>query len=432
MGHTWKKKEIPSMATQIHKKFTDEQVKELLQKYLSKQVERKYIEQILGLKKARFFRILAAYRKNPNEFSVGYKRSGKPRSIAPEIKDNVIKELAIDKKAIQNKDIPLYKYNYSYIQKRLDKKYGQSIALSTVIRHARANDFCLPKRPKQKAHDREVLTNYAGQLIQHDASYHLWAPDSKVKWVLITSLDDYSRFMLYAQLVEHESSWAHIQALQSVVVKYGAPLAYYTDCHSIFRYVKGRDQRHWSFEKFTDDVDPQWKMVIKDCQIKPIYALSPQAKGKIERPYGWLQDHLVRTCIRENVKNINHAQRVLNYERDHYNYKQFHSTTKEIPNHRFNSALEAKKSLFRTWVIPTPLSSLRDIFALRCQRFVDNYHSVTIKNLHIKLSDVEPRYPVDVRIFILAPNFYELRFWYNAKLIKVERMKIMDFLPVHF
>lgn len=420
------------MAGHIHKKFTTDQVKELLQKYVHGEVKRKYLQEILGIKKAMFFRVLKAYREDPPGFSVEYKRSGKTRSIAPEIQKNIIKELTIDKKAIQNKDIPLYKYNYSYVQKRLNKKYGQSVGLSTIIRHARANNFALPKRPKQKAHDREVLTTHTGELIQHDASYHLWAPDAGVKWVLITSLDDYSRFMLYARLVERESSWTHIQALQSVVVKYGAPMAYYTDCHSIFRYVKGRDQRHHSFEKFTDDVDPQWKMVVNDCKIKPIYALSPQAKGKIERPYGWLQDHLIRTCIRENVKDINHAQRVLNYERDQYNYKQFHSTTKEIPNRRFNSAQEAKKSLFRTWSIPRPFLSYKDIFALRCQRFVDNYHSITIKNLHIKLPGVEPRYPVDIRIYILHPDFYELRFWYRAQLIKTERMKIMDFLPVHF
>lgn|SRR3989338_1049688 len=419
------------MATQIHKKFTTEQIKELFMKYLNKEIERKYVEQILGIKKAMFFRLLQSYRSNPDQFSVEYKRSGKTRSIDPGIKTNIIKELAIDKKAIQNKDIPLYRYNYSYVQKRLKKNYGQSVAVSTVIQHAKANGFYMP-RPKRKAHDREVLTTYIGELIQHDASYHLWAPDAGVKWVLITSLDDHSRFMLYAKLVEHESSWDHIEALQSVVIKYGTPLAYYTDCHSIFRYVKGRDQRHMSFEKFTDDVDPQWKQVIKDCNIKPIYALSPQAKGKIERPYGWLQDHLVRTCIRENVKDISHAQRILNTERDHYNYKQVHSTTKEIPNRRFNSALQAKKSLFRSWVIPKPFLSLRDIFALRCQRFVDNYHSVTIKNITVKLSNVEPRYPVDVRVYILAQDFYELRFWYQGKLNKVERMKIKDFLPVYF
>jgi hypothetical protein len=420
------------MASQIHTKFTTEQVKELLAKYLKKEVERKYIQEILSIGKSRFFEILQDYRNAPDTFSVDYKRSSEAKRISPEIKDNIIKELVIDKKAIINKDIPLYKYNYSYVQKRLKTKYKQSAALSTIIQYAKANNLYLPKRKTPKAHDREVLTTHAGELIQHDASYHLWAPDSGVKWTLITSLDDYSRFMLYAQLIEKESSIAHIQALQSVVTKYGAPLAYYTDCHSIFRYIKGRDQRHMSFEKFTDDVDPQWKQVIKECNIKPIYALSPQAKGKIERPYGWLQDHLVRTCIRDNVKDIGHAQRILNYERDQYNYRRIHSTTKEIPNRRFNSALEAKKSLFRTWSIPKPFLSYKDIFALRIQRFVDNYLSVPIQNLRIKLSDVESRYPVDIRVYVLDKDLYELRFWYSGKLIKVERLKIPDFLPVHF
>lgn len=420
------------MPTQIHKKFSNEQVKELLQKYLNKAVERKHLQEILGIGKSRFFEIVQSYRTNPEAFSVEYKRASPTRSIAPEIKQNIVKELAIDQVAIKDKDVPLYRYNYSYIQKRLKKTYKQTTSLATIIRHAKTNGFYLPKRNKPKAHDREVLTTHAGELIQHDASIHLWAPDSGTKWVLITSLDDHSRCLLYAQFVEHESAWAHIQALQSVVTKYGAPLAYYTDCHSIFRYIKGRDQRHMSFEKFTDDVDPQWKMVMKDCNIRPIYALSPQAKGKIERPYGWLQDHLIRTCIRENVKEIGHGQRVLDYERDRYNYHQIHSTTKEIPNRRFNSALEAKKSLFRSWAIPKPFLSIRDIFALRAVRYVDNYMTVTIRNIKFKLSNVEPQRPVDIRIYILEPFFYELRFWHNSRLVKVERVKNTDLLPVHF
>jgi hypothetical protein len=38
--------------------------------------------------------------------------------------------------------------------------------------------------------------------------------------------------------------------------------------------------------------------------VKVTYALSPQAKGKIERPYGWLQDRLIRTCVREDATDI--------------------------------------------------------------------------------------------------------------------------------
>jgi hypothetical protein len=420
------------MGTQIHTKFTTDQVKELLGKYIDGTVERKHLQEILGVKKAMFFRVLKAYRDNPKEFSVDYKRSTATRSIAPEIKENIGQELAIDKKAIANKNINLYKYNYSYVQRRLKTQHKQSVSLNTIIQYAKANDFYLPKRKTPKAHDREVLTTHTGELIQHDASYHMWAPDSGVKWALITSLDDHSRFMLYAKLVEKESTIDHIQALQSVVSKYGVPLSYYIDCHAIFRYIKGRDQRHRSFEKFTDDVDPQWKKVLLDCQIKPVYALSAQAKGKIERPYGWIQDHLVRTCIRENVKDISHANRILNWEREQYNYKWIHSTTREIPSKRFNSAQEAKKSLFRTWSIPKPFLSFKDIFAIRIERYIDGYSSVTIKNITIKLSDVEPRYPVDIRAYPLGQDLYELRFWHNGRLVKAERYKIPDFWPVHF
>jgi len=45
-------------------------------------------------------------------------------------------------------------------------------------------------------------------------------------------------------------------------------------------------------------------MVIEDCKVKPIYALSPQARGKIERPYRWQQDRVVRGCAREGNNKI--------------------------------------------------------------------------------------------------------------------------------
>ena len=76
--------------------------------------------------------------------------------------------------------------------------------------------------------------------------------------------------------------------------------------------------------------------------------------------------------------------------------------------------------------------SLKDIFALRAERYIDNYMTVTIKNLKFKLSNVEPQRPVDIRVYILEPFFYELRFWHNSRLVKVERVKNKDLLPVHF
>ncbi len=59
-----------------------------------------------------------------------------------------------------------------------------------------------------------LITSAAGALIQHDASLHKWSPYALDKWTLITSLDDYTRMLLYADFVESETSWAHIQSAQ--------------------------------------------------------------------------------------------------------------------------------------------------------------------------------------------------------------------------
>ena len=82
---------------------------------------------------------------------------------------------------IQDKDIALKSYNYSYIKDRLEKEYDQKVSVSTIINRAKKNDFYLTK-PKRKVYDREVLTNYAGELIQHDSSYHKWSVNGKVKY----------------------------------------------------------------------------------------------------------------------------------------------------------------------------------------------------------------------------------------------------------
>ena len=169
---------------QIHKEFTDSQVKELIERYLKNEIERKYIQEVLGIGKTRFFALKKEYRKNPNEFSIKYTRKTKTIKISQSIEHNIIKELQIEKGMIQDKDIPLRYYNYSYIKNLLDERYNQKVSLSTIIDRAKKNDLYLKKRPRKDPHDREVLTNYIGEIIQHDSSYHLWSPPAKEKWLL--------------------------------------------------------------------------------------------------------------------------------------------------------------------------------------------------------------------------------------------------------
>lgn len=416
---------------QLHKKFTDVQVKELLSRYCKGEIPRRYVQEVMGIKERRFFALVKRYRKSPDAFSIEYQRQKPTRQISEQTEKAILKELVIEKKIIEDKDNPVRRYNYSFIKDVLADKHKQSVSLSTIIDRAKKYDFYL-KRTQQARHDREVLTHYAGELIQHDASFHLWAPAAGEKWSLITSLDDHSRFLLYAELLRRESSWAHIFALQSVFLKYGFPFSYYVDSHSIFRFVQGRDSIWRDHRKLTDEVDPQWKQVLDDCGVKVIYALSPQAKGKIERPYQWLQDRLVRTCVRDNTTDIRRARIFLRQEVNRYNFRQVHSTTLEVPYFRLQKALREKRSLFRQFQIKPPLQSVKDMFCLRMERMVDAYRRVSINNRQLPVNKANPDDNLTIRFHPMTGGVTELRFWRDDQLLDVQRLKTSDLAGMQF
>jgi hypothetical protein len=416
--------------SQVHKRFTSDQVKELLERYLKNELEREYLQEILGIQKRRFFALLKQYREDPQRFTIQYQRTTPSRSLSPKIENNILRELTIEKKTIEDKDVPLKSYNYSYIKNRLQSTYRQKVSLNTIIHRARKHGFYL-KKPKRTTHDREVLTRYTGELIQHDSSFHLWAPAAQEKWHLITSLDDHSRFILYAALIKKETSWTHIQALQTVILRYGLPFAYYVDSHSIFRFVQGRDSVWRKHYLLTDEATPQWKQVLQECNVKVTHALSPQAKGKIERPYGWLQDHLIRTCVREDIADIKPAQQILRQEVHRYNYRQVHSTAQEIPYFRFQRTLKETRSLFREFKIPPPFQSAKDIFCLRMHRIVDPYRQISVSSLQFKVH-ADPTKQVNLRIHPLNDQISEIRFWCEGKLTDVQKVKNSELKGVHF
>lgn len=418
---------------QLHKRFTDQQVKELMQRYSKKELKREYIQQMLQIKRRQFFKLFKEYSQNPETFSIQYKRANASRTIDPKIEKNIIKELTVAKEFIDNKQMPIWSYNYSFIKSDLEKLYRQKVSLSTIINKAKKFGFYLSKPEKRKAHDREVITNNVGELIQHDSSLHLWSPYAKSKWWLITSIDDYSRFMFYAMLVLRDVTLAHIKALQTVFLRYGLPLNFYVDCDSIFKFVRGRDELHYKHHLQTDDVMPQWKQVCQDCQVKVINALSPQAKGKVERPYGWIQDHLVRICARENIATIAPANRILCREVYEYNYKRIHSTTEEIPHLRYQRALKENKNVLRQFLVPPPYQSIKDIFCFRLNRTVDAYRTVSINNLKLRFNNAPIHEEVNLRIYPYATGeLSEVRFWHKGKLLDIQKVKTGLLKLVHF
>ena len=158
-----------------------------------------------------------------------------------------------------------------------------------------------------------------------------------------------------------------------------------------------------------------------------------QAQGKMERPYRWIQDRLVRTCYRENVRDIKRGQLILNNLLQRYNYRIVHSTTGEIPYIRFQRAIREKRTLFREFRIRPPFLSTKDIFCLRVERMVNSYRKISINNLELKV----PGAPLHERIQLrIVPDrescLSEVRFWHKDEFLGNQKVKNSDLNLVQF
>ncbi len=226
---------------QLHCRFTVEQVKVLLHGYSQGTLSRADAQALLGVGKTRFFALVGEYRRDPTAFSIAYARET-PSRLSTKIERALETELRREQQLVEDPRLPISSYNYAALRDRLEQK-GLEVSVTTIIQRAKALG-CYKPHAKRKVHDREVLTSSIGELIQHDASLHLWSPYAAEKWSLITSLDDYSRKLLFADFFLHETTWAHLQASQNLMQTYGLPVHYYVDNLRVFRFIQYRESLH--------------------------------------------------------------------------------------------------------------------------------------------------------------------------------------------
>lgn len=126
---------------QLHKKFKKEEVIEVFERYLSREIGIKQSKALLGLGKSRFFTLLKAYRESPNDFSLEYQRKCSPRKIDKSWEEKIEGELQKEAAIIQDKDNPVRRYNYSYVREILESKHKVCVSLPTIISRAKKRDF---------------------------------------------------------------------------------------------------------------------------------------------------------------------------------------------------------------------------------------------------------------------------------------------------
>lgn len=183
--------------------------------------------------------------------------------------------------------------NTAHLTEKLQGEHGLAVSRATVHRLLRAAGVARPRHRRPPRHrSRRDRKAQAGLLVLWDGSPHAWLEARGPRCCLVGALDDATGALLPgAVFVPAEDTVSYLRVLRTLVGTCGIPVALYMDRHGIFR----RNDAAWTLaEELQGRQEPtQVGRALAALGIEVIFALSPQAKGRIERLWNTLQDRLV-------------------------------------------------------------------------------------------------------------------------------------------
>jgi Winged helix-turn helix len=258
---------------------------------------------LIGLQRRQVFRLLRNL-KQDGATSLLSKRRGKPSNhrLPPEVRVlalSIVRERYAD-------------FGPTLAAEKLAELHGCLISHETLRGWMIADGLWVDRRhrlpsPHQPRRRRACL----GELVQIDGSEHAWFENRGEACTLLAFVDDATSRLMQLRFVASESAFDYLRITRTYLEAHGKPVAFYSDKHGIFR-VNAKDA-------VGGDGITQFGHVLSALNIDIICANSPQAKGRIERAFGTLQDRMVKELRLAGISTIAAANAWLPGFIDDYN-----------------------------------------------------------------------------------------------------------------
>jgi Helix-turn-helix domain len=183
--------------------------------------------------------------------------------------------------------------NDSHLTEKLREKEKMALSRPTVRTILRQGGIAaVRKRGVKRHYKRRERRTQEGALLLWDGSAHHWFGKEAQQLNLTAVIDDATGAFLHGAFTLEEDAQSYLLCLRAILLEKGIPHGLYMDRHGIFR----RNDDHWSLqEQLAGEQTPtQVGQALRELGIEAIFALSPQAKGRVERLFNTLQDRLVQ------------------------------------------------------------------------------------------------------------------------------------------
>ncbi len=165
------------------------------------------------------------------------------------------------------------------------------------------------KRRKRKAHRQwRERKECFGEMVQMDGSQHDWLEGRGAKLALMGYIDDATN-NVYGRFYDYEGTMPAMESFKRYVKKYGLPQSVYLDRHTTYK-----SPRELTLEEELEGISKpksQFERALGELEVEVIHAYSPQAKGRVERLFGVLQDRLVKEMRLRGIKTKEEANEFL-------------------------------------------------------------------------------------------------------------------------
>jgi transposase len=345
---------------------------EAMQQLEGKTLEQKEAAKMLGISERHVRRLLRAYRQSGAEGLIS-KRRGKPSNN--QLKEEV-KQQAIDLIYSQYHD-----FGPTLAHEKLTEQHGLKLSVETVRKLMITEGLWKPKKAKKLVvHQMRERRACLGELVQMDGSPHKWFEERGPACTLLVYVDDATSRLMELYFTPGETTFSYFAATWRYLVRYGKPVAFYSDKNSIFKVnIKNA---------LTGSGMTQFGRAMKELDIKIICANTPQAKGRVERAIQVLQNRLVKEMRLRDISSIEAANEyAAEFIADY--------------NARFAVLPRSSHNMHRSLL---PNENLEQVFTLQEQRTLSKNLTLQYKNVVYQIQTSRPSYAMRKALVTVYEN----------------------------